>query len=149
MKKVIFACVHNAGRSQMAAAWFNHLVTESTPNSQTPIPNSQFPTLNAEGPPRAVSAGTSPATRVHPEVVEAMKEVGIDLSLANPRKLTAELAQDADLLVTMGCGDECPYVPGLRIEDWPLEDPKGKPIARVREIRDEIRRRVQQLLDRL
>ena len=137
MKTVIFACVHNAGRSQMAAAWFNHLVSGSTPNSQTPTP------VDA---PSAVSAGTAPGERVHPEVVAVMKEVGIDLSSATPRKLTAELAEGADLLVTMGCGDECPYVPGLRIEDWPLEDPKGKPIERVREIRDEIKRRVEQLL---
>ena len=150
MKKVIFACVHNAGRSQMAAAWFNRLVTESTPNSTTP--NSQTPTAKAHTPtpsadgPRAVSAGTAPGERVHPEVVAVMKEVGIDLSEAVPQKLTAELAKDADLLVTMGCGDECPYVPGLRVEDWPLEDPKGKPIERVREIRDEIRRRVEGLL---
>jgi arsenate reductase (thioredoxin) len=145
MTKVIFACVHNAGRSQMAAAWFNRLVTESTPNSQTPTPNSQLSTPNARGP-WAISAGTAPGERVHPEVVAVMKEVGIDLSSATPRKLTAELAQGADLLVTMGCGDECPYVPGLKIEDWPLEDPKGKPIERVREIRDEIRRRVEGLL---
>ena len=138
MKKVIFACVHNAGRSQMAAAWFNRLVEESTLNSRRPA-------SEAEGP-RAMSAGTAPGERVHPEVVMVMKEVGIDLSSATPRKLTAELAQSADLLVTMGCGDECPYVPGLKIEDWPLEDPKGKPIERVREIRDEIKRRVEDLL---
>jgi arsenate reductase len=145
MKLVIFACVHNAGRSQMAAAWFNLLATESTPNAQTPTPNAQTP--KSEGP-RAVSAGTAPGERVHPEVVAVMQEVGIDLSSATPRKLTAELAQDADLLVTMGCGDECPYVPGLKIEDWPLEDPKGKPIERVREIRDEIKKRVEGLLAR-
>ena len=149
MKKVIFACVHNAGRSQMAAAWFNRLVTESSPNSQAPPPSSttssQTRRPKAEAP-RAVSAGTAPAERVHPEVVAVMKEVGIDLSSATPRKLTADLAQEADLLVTMGCGDECPYVPGLTIEDWPLEDPKGKPIERVREIREEIRRRVEELL---
>jgi len=138
MKKVIFACVHNAGRSQMAAAWFNRLVEESTLNSRRPA-------SEAEGP-RAMSAGTAPGARVHPEVVMVMKEVGIDLSSATPRKLTAELAQSADLLVTMACGDECPYVPGLKIEDWPLEDPKGKPIERVREIRDEIKRRVEDLL---
>lgn len=127
MKKVIFACVHNAGRSQMAAAWFNHL---ADPRAG-----------------RAISAGTSPAERVHPEVLDVMKEVGLDLSSATPQKLTEDLARDADLLVTMGCGDECPYVPGLRIEDWPLEDPQGKPIERVREIRDEIRARVEALLN--
>lgn len=123
MKTILFACVHNAGRSQMAAAF-----AARDPNV------------------RAVSAGTEPGERVHPEVVEVMREVGIDLSLAQPRKLTSELAQQADLLITMGCGDKCPYVPGLRVEDWPLEDPKGKPIERVRTIRDEIQRRVEQLL---
>jgi arsenate reductase len=122
MKTVIFACVHNAGRSQMAAAFASRL-----------------PGI------RAISAGTEPAERVHPEVVEVMREIGIDLSAATPQKLTAGLAQQADLLVTMGCGDKCPYVPGLRIEDWPLEDPKGKPVERVREIRDDIRRRVERL----
>jgi arsenate reductase len=134
MKKVIFACVHNAGRSQMAAAWFNHLVTRSAPGVQADA--------------HAISAGTSPGERVHPEVLAVMQEVGIDLSAARPQKLTADLASDAHLLVTMGCGDECPYVPGLRTEDWPLEDPKGKPIERVREIRDDIRRRVEDLLRR-
>ncbi len=126
MKTIIFACVHNAGRSQMAAAWFNQ--------------------LGASSGARAISAGTSPAERVHPEVVAVMNEVGIDLSSARPQKLTAELAGEADLLVTMGCGDNCPYVPGLQVEDWPLEDPKGKPLEQVREIRDEIRHRVEALL---
>ncbi|MEX1127250.1 MAG: arsenate reductase ArsC [Vicinamibacterales bacterium] len=126
MKKIIFACVRNAGRSQMAAAWFNHLADPDVA--------------------RATSAGTSPAERVHPEVLDVMNEVGIDLSSARPQKLTEDLARDADLLVTMGCGDECPYVPGLAVEDWPLEDPKGKPVERVREIRDEIRARVEALL---
>ena len=95
---------------------------------------------------RAISAGTSPGDRVHPEVLQVMKEAGIDLSEAKPQKLTGELARGADRLVTMGCGNECPYVPGLTVEDWPLEDPKGKPVARVREIRDEIRGRVEALL---
>ena len=122
MTTVLFACVHNAGRSQMAAALFNQLVD---------------PALA-----RAVSAGTRPGTRVHPEVVEAMKEVGIDLADVRPRQLTDELAGQARVLVTMGCGDECPFVPGAQMEDWPLEDPKGQPIERVREIRDEIRGRV-------
>ena len=126
MKKVIFACVHNAGRSQMAAAFFNHLAAPAAA--------------------RALSAGTQPAARVHPEVVEAMKEVGIDLAGAKPQKLTEALAKDAQLLVTMGCGDECPYVPGLRRDDWPLQDPKGQSAERVREIRDDIRKRVQALL---
>lgn len=107
-----------------------------------------FANASAGGKLRAISAGTEPVDRVHPEVVEAMKEVGIDLSQARPQKLTPELAQTADLLVTMGCGDKCPYVPGLRIEDWPLEDPKGQPLARVREIRDDIRHRVESLLAR-
>ena len=127
MKKVIFACVHNAGRSQMAAAFFNRLAD---------------PALA-----RAVSAGTQPAARVHPEVMEAMQEVGIDLSGARPQKLTEELAKDAQLLITMGCGDECPYVPGLRRDDWPLQDPKGQAAGRVREIRDDIRRRVAALIE--
>lgn len=126
MIKVIFACVHNAGRSQMAAAFFNQLADNE----------------KAE----AVSAGTEPGLRVHPEVLTAMQEVGIDLRNAKPQKLTEELARDAQLLVTMGCGDKCPYVPGLRRDDWPLRDPKGRPMEEVRAIRDEIRGRVQSLL---
>jgi arsenate reductase len=126
MKTVIFACVHNAGRSQMAAAFFNALADPSRA--------------------RAVSAGTEPGSRVHPEVVEAMREVGIDLSSAKPQRLTTELATGAQLLITMGCGDACPVVPGLRRDDWPLPDPKGQPIERVREIRDDIRERVRKLL---
>jgi arsenate reductase (thioredoxin) len=128
MNTVVFACVHNAGRSQMAAAWFNALAD----------------TAKA----RAVSAGTEPGARVHPEVLEAMREVGIDLGDRRPQKLTGDLACGAQMLVTMGCGEQCPVVPGLRRDDWPLEDPKGKPIARVREIRDEIRARVSALLAR-
>ena len=128
MTTVVFACVHNAGRSQMAAALFNQLADP------------------ARG--RALSAGTSPGDRVHPEVVTVMQEEGIDLSGARPRKLTPELAAEAQLLITMGCGDECPYVPGLRRDDWPLEDPKGKPIERVRAIRDDIRARVEALIAR-
>jgi arsenate reductase len=96
----------------------------------------------------AVSAGTAPAERVHPEVVAVMREEGIDLGGARPRKLTPELAAQAQLLITMGCGDECPYVPGLRRDDWPLDDPKGKPTGEVRVIRDEIRQRVAALIDR-
>lgn len=128
MKTVLFACVHNAGRSQMAAAWFNQLADPARA--------------------RAVSAGTDPAPRVHPEVAAVMREVGVDLSAAPTTKLTPELASQAQLLITMGCGDRCPFVPGLERDDWPLEDPKGQPMARVREIRDEIRRRVEALLDR-
>lgn len=126
MTTVLFACVHNAGRSQMAAAWFNEL---ADPRKA-----------------RAVSAGTSPGSRVHPEVLEAMKEVGIDLSNVAPRFLSDELAREATLLITMGCGEACPAVPGLRRADWPLEDPKGKPIARVREIRDDVKARIERLL---
>jgi arsenate reductase len=96
---------------------------------------------------RGVSAGTEPGTRVHPEVVVAMKELGIDLSAVQPRKLTLDLAQSAGLLVTMGCGEACPVVPGLRRDDWPLEDPKGKTTERVREIRDDVQRRVRQLVE--
>src|SRR5580658_7568847 len=126
MLKVIFACVHNAGRSQMAAAFFNQLV-----DSQKA---------------QAISAGTEPGERVHPEVLAVMQEVGIDLSHAKPQKLTEELARDAQLLITMGCGDKCPYVPGLRRDDWPLRDPKGLPLEEVRSIRDEIRDKVRTLL---
>jgi protein-tyrosine-phosphatase len=126
VKMVIFACVHNAGRSQMAAALFNELADPARA--------------------QALSAGTNPAERVHPEVVEVMQEEGIDLSGARPQKLTTELASRAQLLITMGCGDECPYVPGLRRDDWPLDDPKGQPIQRVRAIRDQIRSRVEALI---
>lgn len=126
MKKVIFACIHNAGRSQMAAAWFNSLADQNKAH--------------------AVSAGTQPASRVHPEVLEAMREVGIELESATPRKLTDELARDAAILITMGCGEQCPHISGLRHLDWPLEDPKGKPVDRVREIREEVKTLVQGLL---
>lgn len=96
---------------------------------------------------RAISAGTQPADRVHPVVIEVMKEVGLDVSNVKPQKLTPELAQDAYLLVTMGCGDECPFIPGLRRDDWPLPDPKGQSIDQVRMIRDEIEKRVKSLID--
>ena len=128
MKTYVFACIHNAGRSQMAAAWFRHLADPAKA--------------------RAVSAGTQPGAHVHPEVLAAMAEVGIDLSTVLPQKLTDELARGATLLVTMGCGEACPLVPGLRRDDWPLEDPKGKPVERVREIRDEVRARVEALVAR-
>ena len=127
MTTVLFACVHNAGRSQMAAAFFAALADPSKAV--------------------AVSAGTQPGERVHPEVVDVMREAGIDLRVQRPQKLTDQLAREASLLVTMGCGDECPYVPGLQRDDWPLDDPKGKPLDQVRRIRDEIRDRVSQLLD--
>ena len=126
MNTVIFACVHNAGRSQMAAAFFNALADPSKA--------------------RAISAGTQPGDRVHPEVVAAMNEVGIDVSGAKPRRLTPELARGASLLVTMGCGDECPVVPGAKRDDWPLADPKGKSLDEVRRIREEIRARVDALV---
>jgi arsenate reductase len=126
MQTVIFACVHNAGRSQMAAAFFNALTDPAKA--------------------RALSAGTEPAERVHPEVVAAMEEAGIDLAGAKPRRLTRDLAAQGSLLVTMGCGDACPVVPGLRRDDWPLLDPKGKPAEQVRGIREEIRERVRALV---
>ena len=126
MQRVIFACVHNAGRSQMAAAFFNQLAD---------------PTKS-----EAVSAGTEPGLSVHTEVVTVMLEVGINLTQAMPKKLTQELAEGASLLITMGCGDKCPYVPGLRRDDWPLPDPKGLPLDEVRSIRDEVRRRVASLV---
>lgn len=128
MTTVLFACVHNAGRSQMAAALFNQAVSP------------------AEG--RGISAGTEPGPRVHPEVVAVMREIGIDLADATPQKLTDDLARQARVLVTMGCGDACPFVPGARVEDWPLQDPKGQPVEVVRGIRDEIRRRVEDLVAR-
>jgi arsenate reductase len=126
MKTILFACIHNAGRSQMAAAWFNAL---SNPSRG-----------------RAVSAGTEPGQHVHPVVLDVMREVGIDLSAVKPQLLTTDLAASAALLVTMGCGEACPYVPGLRRADWPLEDPKGKPVDVVRRIRDDIRERVKKLV---
>jgi len=127
MSTVLFACIHNAGRSQMAAAFFNALADPAKAV--------------------AVSAGTQPGERVHPEVVDVMRELGLELAAQRPQKLTDQLARDASLLVTMGCGDECPYVPGLQRDDWPLDDPKGKPLDDVRRIRDDVRDRVSQLLD--
>jgi arsenate reductase len=126
MDTVIFACVHNAGRSQMAAAWFNALADP--------------------GKARAISAGTQPGERVHPGVVDVMREAGIDLTNSRPQRLTADLARGAMLLVTMGCGDEYPYVPGLQTDDWPLPDPKGRPLDEVRATRDAIRSRVDALV---
>ena len=127
MKTVLFACVANAGRSQMAAAFFNQ---RADPKKA-----------------RAISAGTRPGTAVHPEVVAAMQEAGVDLSSGRPQLLTQELAASAQYLITMGCGDECPYVPGATVEDWPLDDPKGQALARVRQIRDEIDERVRKLVE--
>ena len=127
MNLVIFACVHNAGRSQMAAALFNAVADPDRA--------------------RARSAGTEPGARVHPEVVAAMAELGVDLSEARPQRLTDALAETASWLITMGCGPQCPHVPGLAREDWPLEDPRGKPIERVRQIRDEVQDRVRAFVD--
>ena len=127
IERVIFACLHNAGRSQMAAAFFNQLADPARA--------------------AAVSAGTTPGERVHPEVAAVMEEAGIDIAGVKPQLLTADLGRGARLLVTMGCGEQCPFIPGAEVLDWPLEDPKGKPIARVREIRDDVRRRVLELLD--
>jgi arsenate reductase len=124
----LFVCLHNAGRSQMSAALFER---------------------TAGGRHQALSAGTTPAERVHPEVVEVMREVGIDLSDRTPRRLTTELAEQADVVVTMGCGDECPYIPGRRYLDWDLEDPKGRPLDEVRATRDDIARRVDALVAEL
>lgn len=128
MLHVIFACVHNAGRSQMAAAFFNYLADPQKA--------------------RAISAGTEPGERVHPEVLVAMREIGIDLSGAKPQKLTEELAKHAQLLITMGCGDKCPYVPGLRRDDWALRDPKGLPMEEVRKIREAVKQRVEALVEK-
>jgi len=123
---VVFACVQDAGRAQMAAAIFNLL---ANPDKAT-----------------AVSAGTQPGERVHAEVVIAMKEIGVDLSRARPRLLTGAVTARASLLVTMGCRDDVPYLLGLRTQEWPLGDPQGQPLERVREIRDEVARRVAQLV---
>ncbi len=125
-RRVIFACVHGAGRSQMAAAFFNALADPARA--------------------QAFAAGTRPAARVHPEVVAAMAEAGIDLSAATPRLLTPDLAAGASLLVTLGCGEECPVVPGAERDDWPLPDPRGQTPDTVRAIRDDVRDRVEALL---
>lgn len=125
--RVIFACVHSAGRSQMAAAFFNALADPARAS--------------------ALAAGTAPGPRVHPEVLAVMTEVGLDLSAARPRLLTAELAAGARVLVTLGCGEACPVVPGARREDWALADPKGQPVERVQEIRDAIRDRVRAFVE--
>jgi arsenate reductase len=122
---VLFVCVRNAGRSQMAAALLERIAGDGV---------------------RVLSAGTRPADEVHPNVVAAMREVGIDLSAARPRPLEDEAVREADVVVTMGCGDECPFYPGKRYEDWDLPDPAGRPVEEVRAIRDEIERRVGDLL---
>jgi arsenate reductase (thioredoxin) len=126
-QKVVFACVHNAGRSQMATAFFNALA-----DSAKAV---------------ALSAGTRPGLEVHAEVRTAMQELGIDLSSARPRLLTDDVARDAKMIVTMGCGEDCPYVPGAERDDWALADPKGRPPEEVRAIRDDIRSRVSALVE--
>ena len=128
MATALFVCLHNAGRSQMSQALFERA---------------------AGGRHVALSAGTTPGERVHPEVVEVMRELDIDLADRTPRALTTELAEQADVVVTMGCGDECPYIPGKRYLDWELDDPKGRPVEEVRATRDEIERRVTALVAEL
>jgi protein-tyrosine-phosphatase len=128
MSTVLFVCLHNAGRSQMSQALFDRA---------------------AGGRHTALSAGTTPGERVHPEVVEVMRELHIDLADRTPQLLTRELAEQADLVITMGCGDQCPYIPGKRYLDWDLPDPKGRPIDEVRATRDEIKTRVESLLAEL
>ncbi|HEY5941557.1 MAG TPA: arsenate reductase ArsC [Solirubrobacterales bacterium] len=128
MARVLFVCLHNAGRSQISEALFSRA---------------------GGGRHEARSAGTTPADRVHPEVAEAMAELGIDLSGRKPRRLSREDAEWADVVVTMGCGDECPYIPGKRYLDWDLPDPKGQPLEAVRATRDEIDRRVRELVAEL
>jgi protein-tyrosine-phosphatase len=117
MARVLFVCLHNAGRSQMSQALFERAAGDRH---------------------QAESAGTTPGDRVHPEVVEAMRELGIDVSARRPKRLDREAAERADVVVTMGCGDECPYIPGKRYIDWDLQDPKGLPVGEVRAIRDDI-----------
>ena len=128
MATVLFVCLQNAGRSQMSQALFNRA---------------------ADGAHQALSAGTAPAEQVHPVVVQVMRELDIDLAGRAPQLLTCELAEQADLVVTMGCGDECPYLPGKRYIDWDLTDPSGQPVEAVRQIRDEIAKRVAALLAEL
>jgi arsenate reductase (thioredoxin) len=128
MARLLFVCLHNAGRSQISKALFDRA---------------------ADGRHESQSAGTEPAERVHPEVVAVMSEIGIDLSTCRPHGLTYELAEWADVVVTMGCGDACPYIPGKRSVDWDLPDPKGRPTEEVRALRDEIERRVTELVRQL
>jgi arsenate reductase (thioredoxin) len=128
MATALFVCRQNAGRSQMSAALFEQA---------------------SGGRHRALSAGTMPADQVHPEVVDVMRELGVDLSERVPRRLSHELAEQADVVVTMGCGDECPYIPGKRYVDWELDDPAGRPVDEVRAVRDDIARRVGELVAEL
>jgi len=128
MARVLFVCLHNAGRSQMSEALFARA---------------------ADGRHEVRSAGTSPGNRVHPEVVEVMRELGVDVADRVPQKLEREAAEWAEVVVTMGCGDECPYIPGKRYLDWDLEDPQGRPLDEVRVTRDDIDRRVRELVEEL
>jgi arsenate reductase len=125
---VLFVCVHNAGRSQMAAAFLNHL---------------------SGGTVEVRSAGSEPADKVNPAAVAAMAEIGIDIAAAKPKILTTDAVKASDVVITMGCGDTCPFYPGKRYEDWVLDDPAGKGVEAVRPIRDEIRRRVEQLISEM
>jgi arsenate reductase len=125
---VLFVCVHNAGRSQMAAGWLRHLAGDAV---------------------EVRSAGSAPAGSINPAAVQAMREVGIDITDQTPKKLLWETAESSDVIITMGCGDACPIFPGKRYEDWKLDDPAGQGVEAVRPIRDEIRQRVQALLDDL
>ena len=127
-KAILFLCVHNAGRYQMAAGFAREIAGDSV---------------------TVYSAGTQPGERLNPAVVEAMAEVGIDITTQSPTKLTEEMAMATDVIVTMGCGDECPYYPGKRYDDWPLEDPAGQPLDVVRHIRDDIQHRVRALVAEL
>ena len=128
MSRVLFVCLHNAGRSQISKALFDRVAGDRHQSD---------------------SAGTEPGERVHPEVVAVMKEIGLDLSGRTPQKLTTELAGWADVVVTMGCGDACPYIPGKRYLDWDLPDPKGRPVEEVRALRDDVQRRVDDLVREL
>ena len=125
---VLFVCVHNAGRSQMAAGWLQHLAGDRV---------------------QVLSAGSAPADSINPVAVEAMREVGIDIAANQPKVLTTEAVKDSDVVITMGCGDTCPFFPGKRYEDWVLEDPAGQGIESVRPIRDEIKSRVETLLSEI
>jgi arsenate reductase (thioredoxin) len=128
MPTVLFLCVHNAGRSQMALGWFNHVAGDAA---------------------RAYSGGSEPANEINPVAVQAMAEVGIDMTQESPKAWTGEMLQAADVVITMGCGDACPVIPGKRYEDWPIDDPSGQPLDVVRRIRDDIGQRVRTLVDEL
>jgi arsenate reductase len=125
---VLFLCIHNAGRSQMALGWFTHLAGDRA---------------------TAWSGGSEPASEINPAAIAVMEEVGIDITVEHPKRWTDDMLRQADVVVTMGCGDTCPYYPGKRYEDWDLEDPAGRDVDTVRPIRDEIERRVRSLLDEL